>query len=158
LLILSGCTAVQYQPDWKSLDSRPLPSWYDEAKFGIFVHWGLFSVPSYGCTKGGSAGEWYWWHLDGSKDPCLVHWHHKTYGENFQYADFPDLYQTPLFDPHEWASLFKQSGAKYVVFTTKHHDGYTHWRSPSAWNWNSVDTGPHQDHVRMMTDAVRKHD
>jgi len=147
---------VRYTPDWASLDSRPLPSWYDQSKFGIFIHWGLFSVPSYGCDGGGAAGEWYWWILDGQKDPCLVQWHEETYGQNFKYEDFAPMWHTSMFDPDAWAQLFKDSGAKYVVLTSKHHEGFCNWGSAESWNWNSVDSGPHQDNVAMVTNAVRK--
>lgn len=54
LFCCAACTAVRYEPNWKSIDSRPLPDWYDQAKFGIFIHWGVFSVPSFG-------SEWFWW-------------------------------------------------------------------------------------------------
>jgi alpha-L-fucosidase len=145
-----------YTPDWKSLDSRPLPSWYDESKFGIFVSWGLYSVPGYGCTGGGLSGEWYWWVLDGDKKACLVDWHQQYYGKNFKYEDFAPLWKASMFNPDEWAKLFSDSGAKYVVFISKHHDGFTNWRSPESWNWNSVDAGPGQDNVALVTNAVRK--
>jgi len=154
--LILGEERVRYTADWKSLDARPLPSWYDEAKFGIFIHWGLFSVPSYGCSGGGAAGEWYWWILDGEKNPCLVDWHKKYYGANFKYEDFAPMWKTSMFDPDAWANLFKASGAKYVVLTSKHHEGFTNWRSAESWNWNSVDSGPHQDNVAMVTNAVRK--
>jgi len=147
---------IRYTPDWSSLDARPLPNWYDESKFGIFIHWGLFSVPSYGCSGGGAAGEWYWWILDGEQNPCLVNWHKEYYGADFKYEDFAPLWKTSMFDPDAWANLFKESGAKYVVLTSKHHEGFTNWRSAQSWNWNSVDNGPHQDNVALVTNAVRK--
>jgi len=153
----NGKPAQQYQPTWTSLDARPLPSWYDEAKFGIFIHWGVFSVPAYGCSGGGASGEWYWWNLDGTKpSPCLVEWHNKTYGPNFQYEDFASMWKTSMFDPDAWAQLFAQSGAKYIVLTSKHHEGFCNWPSAQSWNWNSMDVGPHQDNVALVTNAVRK--
>jgi alpha-L-fucosidase len=66
------------------------------------------------------------------------------------------MWKTSMFDPDAWAALFKQSGAKYVVLTSKHHEGFTNWRSAQSWNWNSVDNGPHQDNVALVTNAVRK--
>jgi alpha-L-fucosidase len=155
LAAISACTA-KYEPNWKSLDARPLPKWYDEAKFGIFIHWGLFSVPSYGCNGGGASGEWYWWVLNGAKTPCLVDWHQKTYGKDFRYEDFAPMWKTSMFNPDDWAQLFKKSGAKYIVLTSKHHEGFCNWPSAQSWNWNSVDAGPHQDNVKLVTDAVRK--
>mmetsp|Transcript_24407 Transcript_24407/g.27146 ORF Transcript_24407/g.27146 Transcript_24407/m.27146 type:complete len:453 (-) Transcript_24407:45-1403(-) len=155
LLFITHVTA-QYKPTWESLDSRPIPKWYDQSKFGIFIHWGVFSVPSYGCTGGGASGEWYWWHLDGNKDPCTVAFHDRVYGKDFTYPDFAPMFKAELFNATEWASIFSASGAKYVVLTSKHHEGFCNWPSPQAWNWNSVDTGPHQDSVGLLTDAVRK--
>eukprot|EP01121_Diplochlamys_sp_Union-15-3_P021986 TRINITY_DN921_c0_g1_i1.p1 TRINITY_DN921_c0_g1~~TRINITY_DN921_c0_g1_i1.p1 ORF type:complete len:451 (-),score=63.65 TRINITY_DN921_c0_g1_i1:35-1387(-) len=151
--ILVFSVLAQYKPDWNSIDSRPLPSWYDDSKFGIFIHWGVFSVPSFGCS--GTAGEWYWWGLSGSKSQCIVDFHNRTYGPDFKYADFAPMFKAELFDANKWATLFQQSGAKYVVLTSKHHDGFCNWPSAESWNWNSVDTGPHQDNVGLITAAVR---
>jgi len=157
LLALGRPSLQQYQPTWTSIDSRPLPDWYDQAKFGIFIHWGVFSVPAFGCSGGGASGEWYWWELDGtSPSKCLVEWHNTTWGPNFRYEDFAPMWKASMFDPDSWAQLFKQSGAKYVVLTSKHHEGFANWPSAQAWNWNSVDNGPHQDNVGMVTNAVRK--
>ncbi|XP_028674646.1 LOW QUALITY PROTEIN: tissue alpha-L-fucosidase-like [Erpetoichthys calabaricus] len=138
-----------YKPDWESLDKRLLPPWYDQAKFGIFVHWGVFAVPGFG-------SEWFWWHWQGNKDPAYVNFMKKNYPPGFSYADFAPEFKAEFFDPEEWADLFRDSGAKYVVLTTKHHEGFTNWGSPSSWNWNSVDVGPHQDLVGELGDAVRK--
>jgi alpha-L-fucosidase len=151
-----SASVAQYSPTWKSLDARPLPKWYDESKFGIFIHWGLFSVPSYGCSGGGASGEWYWWVLDGAKDKCLVDWHTKTYGKNFKYEDFAPMWKTSMFNPDQWAQIFKKSGAKYVVLTSKHHEGFCNWPSAQSWNWNSVTAGPGQDNVALVSNAVRK--
>lgn len=141
-------TAARYTPDWESLDSRPLPSWYDEAKFGIFIHWGVFSVP-------GFDSEWFWWHWQGQHDQKCVNYMKKNYPPGFTYAEFAPKFHAQFFDPVEWADIFKASGAKYVVLTAKHHEGFTNWGSPSSWNWNSVDTGPHRDLVGDLAEAVR---
>eukprot|EP01114_Cavostelium_apophysatum_P015382 TRINITY_DN4171_c0_g1_i1.p1 TRINITY_DN4171_c0_g1~~TRINITY_DN4171_c0_g1_i1.p1 ORF type:complete len:461 (-),score=82.93 TRINITY_DN4171_c0_g1_i1:11-1393(-) len=148
---------AQYTPDWSSLDARPLPSWYDEAKFGLLITWGIWSVPSYGCGGEPNApgAEWYWWYLDGARVKCLQEFHNSTYGPDFTYPEFAPQFTATLFDPDDWAKLFAASGARYVVFITKHHDGFTSWKSPQSWNWNSVDTGPHLDLVDMVTKAVR---
>jgi len=158
LLSTLWCVQARYTANWTSLDARPLPAWYDQAKFGIFVHWGVFSVPSYGGCKGsftGASGEWYWYELEDGVQ-CIGEYHNKTYGPDFKYEDFAPMFKTSLFTPDDWATLFKQSGAQYVVLTSKHHDGYCNWPSAQSWNWNSFDTGPHQDNVKMVADAVRK--
>lgn len=103
-LCLSESTA-QYTPDWESLDSRPLPKWYDEAKVGIFVHWGVFSVPGFG-------SEWFWWNWQGLKNPSYVSFMKSNYRSGFTYPDFADDYRAIFFNPDEWATLFQASGAK----------------------------------------------
>jgi alpha-L-fucosidase len=91
----------------------------------------------------------------GNKDGDTWKYHVKNYGENFKYQDFAHLFKAELYDPDEWAEIFKQSGARYVVPTSKHHDGFCLWQSPHSWNWNSVDIGPHRDLLGDLTKAVR---
>lgn len=141
---------ARYTPDWASVDSRPLPSWFDDAKFGIFIHWGVFSVPSF-------KTEWYWWNLNGSNpDPETVAFHERVYGKDFKYQDFADQFKAEMWDPAAWANMFKNAGAKYVVLTSKHHEGFTNWPSSVSWNWNSMDVGPHRDLVGELSEAVRE--
>lgn len=147
MLLLAVVAA--YEPNWASIDSRPLPSWYDDAKFGLFLHWGVYSVPSF-------KSEWYWYNLDTAQDAETVAFHNRVYGPDFKYADFGPKFTAELFDPEEWADLFAQSGVKYVVLTSKHHEGFTLYPSSASWNWNSVDTGPHMDLVGALAPAVRK--
>jgi len=139
-----------YQPTWESLDKRPLPSWYDEAKFGIFIHWGVFSVPSY-------VSEWFWWYWKGIKRPDVVDFMNKNYPPQFTYADFAKEFTAEFFDADQWADLFKDSGAQYIVLTSKHHEGFTNWPSEVSWNWNSMDVGPHRDLVGELADAIKNH-
>lgn len=143
-------SAAQYTPDWPSLDARPLPAWYDEAKVGIFIHWGVFSVP-------GFDSEWFWWHWQGMQhpEPKCVKFMSENYPPGFSYPQFAPQFHAQFFDPKEWAEIFQASGAKYVVLTAKHHEGFTNWGSPNSWNWNSVDTGPHRDLVGELGEAVR---
>lgn len=151
-LCLLSCASVigaRYTPDWTSLDSRPLPGWYDEVKFGIFVHWGVFSVPAFG-------SEWFWWYWKGAQNPDYVQFMIKNYPPGFSYADFAPNFHAQFFDPDAWADIFEASGAKYVVLTSKHHEGFTNWGSPTSWNWNSVDDGPHRDLVGDLGNAIRK--
>lgn len=140
----SHCT---YRPTWDSLDSRPLPSWYDNAKFGIFIHWGVFSVPA--------MGEWFWYNWKGHEYPGVVQYMKDHYKPNFTYQEFAKDFTAESFKPDEWAKLFKLSGAKYVVLTSKHHEGYTLWPSKSSFSWNSVDIGPHVDLIDKLAKAVR---
>ncbi|PRP74125.1 alpha-L-fucosidase-like [Planoprotostelium fungivorum] len=146
-------TLGEYTPDWDSLDARPIPSWYDEVKIGIFVHWGVFSVPAHSCNDG--AAEWYWYNWKNDLSGCNAKWHNDTYGADFKYAEFGPMFKAELFDPVYWAKLFKKSGAKHVVLTSKHHEGWTNFPSAEAWNWNSVDNGPGKDLTKMLADAVR---
>nr|CAB3247395.1 alpha-L-fucosidase-like [Phallusia mammillata] len=140
---------TKYEPNWASIDSRPLPSWYDEAKFGIFIHWGVFSVPSY-------VSEWFWNYWQGnSPHPDVVKFMEQNYPPGFTYADFAKDFTTEFYHPDDWAELFKESGAKYVVLTSKHHEGFTNWPSEVSWNWNSMDVGPHRDLVGELATAIR---
>ena len=151
-VIASFCSttlAARYDANWESLMKRPLPKWFDEAKVGLFIHWGVFSVPSY-------KNEWYWWNLDGrNPDPDTVAFHNRTYGPDFKYAEFMPSFTAALWQPAQWASLFKDAGVKYVVLTSKHHEGFTNWCSKSSFNWNSCDGGPRRDLVGELSAAVR---
>lgn len=138
-----------YTPDWPSLDARPLPRWFDEAKFGLFVHWGVYSVPAWG-------SEWFWWHWQGEQSSAYVRFMKENYPPGFSYADFAPMFTARFFHPEEWADLFQAAGAKYVVLTAKHHEGFTNWPSAVSWNWNSKDVGPHRDLVGELGAAVRK--
>ncbi|XP_076075542.1 alpha-L-fucosidase-like [Mytilus galloprovincialis] len=140
--------SVRYEPDWKSLDSRPLPSWYDEAKIGIFIHWGVFSVPSFG-------SEWFWYRWETSKEAGIVDFMNKNYRPGFTYADFAPKFTTEFYNADEWANIFKASGARYIVLVTKHHEGFTNWPSNYSWNWNSMDVGPKRDLVGELATAIK---
>ncbi|XP_060938327.1 plasma alpha-L-fucosidase [Limanda limanda] len=144
----SGTSGIKYEPNWKSIDSRPLPEWYDQVKFGIFIHWGVFSVPSFG-------SEWFWWYLQGRKLQPYVDFMQKNYPPGFKYQDFAPQFTAEFFDPKEWTEIFAASGAKYIVLTTKHHEGFTLWGSKTSWNWNAVDVGPKRDLVADMASALR---
>lgn len=89
------------------------------------------------------------------KDGDTWKFHEKTYGADFAYQDFAPSFTAELFDPGEWAGVFKRSGAKYVVLTSKHHEGFCLWPSAQSWNWNSVDIGPHRDLAGDLATAVR---
>jgi len=103
--------AGRYLPKWKSLDTRPLPRWFDEAKFGIFITWGVYSVPGYG-------NEWFW-HNWRDGDPDVVKFMKENYPPDFTYGDFAASFGAELFNPNQWAEILNASGARYnVTFTT----------------------------------------
>eukprot|EP00051_Salpingoeca_urceolata_P020855 m.317931 g.317931 ORF g.317931 m.317931 type:complete len:258 (+) comp19693_c1_seq6:97-870(+) len=147
-----------YKPTWDSLDKRPTPEWFDDAKFGIFIHWGVYSVPSWAPV--GTYAEWYWAYLTGFASPptgsveAFQAFHNKTYGPDFKYADFARMFHAELFDPKQWVDVFEASGAKYIVPTSKHHEGFTLWKSAQSWNWNAVEIGPHRDLLKELLDEV----
>lgn len=154
--------AQTYKPNWKSIDSRPIPAWFEDAKFGIFIHWGVFSVPAWAPSGEEDVysqyAEWYWRRL--SEDTSAVgrqfnDFHTKTFGKDFKYQDFANQFKCELFDPGQWADVLANSGAKYVVLTSKHHEGFTLWPSKESWNWNAVDIGPHRDILGDLTKAVK---
>ena len=151
---------VSYASTWESIDSRPIPKWFEDAKFGIFIHWGLYSVPSWAPTNGGvydKYAEWYWARLQMGEKPTqsFIDFHKKIYGDKFQYQDFANQFKAEMFNPDQWAEVFKNSGAKYVVLTSKHHEGFTLWPSTQSSNWNSVDLGPHRDFCGDLSKSVK---
>ncbi|MFD1163709.1 alpha-L-fucosidase [Hwangdonia seohaensis] len=137
----------------KNITERPYPQWFKDAKLGIFIHWGLYSVPSYGSKE--SYAEWFLRGMQ-TESPERMEFVKNTYGEHFTYKDFAPLFKAELFNPDEWATLFKNAGAKYVMFVSKHHDGYALWPSKYNRNWNSVDVGPKRDLVGDLTKSVRE--
>lgn len=162
LLAAPAISGAPVTPDWESLDQRPNPSWWNDAKFGIFIHWGPYSVPAF--SKVGEYSEWYWRDLIDEKRKSHAEvkaFHNRVYGPGFTYADFVPQFRAEMFDPDQWAEVFKASGARYVVLTSKHHDGFALWPSAEAdrsWGraWNSLDTGPRRDLLGDLTAAVRR--
>ncbi len=152
----------KYKNNWKSIDSRPVPEWFEDAKFGIFIHWGVYSVPAWAPADAeigvyAKYAEWYWWRSneDSEAGKLFRDYHNKTYGGNFKYQDFAAGFNARHFEPEKWAEIFKKAGANYVVLTSKHHEGFTLWPSEQSWNWNSVDVGPHRDLCGELTKAVK---
>jgi alpha-L-fucosidase len=143
-----------YENNWQSLNSRPVPAWFADAKFGIFIHWGLYSVPSY--TKKGDYAEWYAKQLEGGA-PEVTAFHNRVYGKA-KYEDFVSGFKAELFDAEKWAALFQRAGAKYINFVSKHHDGFCMYKTDYAWNWNSWDVGPHRDFLAELKAALAKTD
>jgi len=152
----------KYKSNWESINSRPVPQWFEDVKFGIFIHWGIYSVPAWAPASAdigvyAKYSEWYWWRSnEKSKAGELFRaYHNKTYGKDFQYQDFVTDFKAEHWNPEQWADVFKRSGAKYIVLTSKHHEGFTLWPSEQSWNWNSVDAGPHRDLCGDLTTAVK---
>lgn len=153
LLILIGVKAQnKVEPTWESINQRGYPQWFSDAKLGIFIHWGVYSVPAYASKEG--YAEWYYRGLM-TQDSARVEFQKRNYGVDFQYKDFDKMFKAELWNPDEWAELFKNSGAKYVLLVSKHHDGYCLWDSKYAPGWNSVEGGPKRNIVADLTEAVR---
>jgi len=150
----------RYEAKWESLDRRPCPQWYLDAKFGIFIHWGVYSVPAWGAPK--EYAEWYWNHIaDKRPDNPWWQFHVRNFGSGFEYQEFAPRFRAELFNADQWADIFYRSGAKYIVPTSKHHEGFCLWPSEEAnraWGrpWNATVTGPKQDLLGELGDAVRK--
>lgn len=139
-----------FQPTWESVKiNYQVPQWFIGAKFGLFMHWGLYSIPAH-------HNEWYEKHMytDGSDGQ----WHVEHYGpqDKFGYKDFIPLFTVSNWDPNAWAELFKKSGAKFVIPTAEHHDNFALWNSQVT-PFNTMNMGPHRDLVGELAKAVRKH-
>ncbi|MGD0497772.1 MAG: alpha-L-fucosidase [Bryobacteraceae bacterium] len=174
LLLFAAATLLQaqhYDATWESIDRRPTPAWFTDAKFGIFIHWGVYSAPAYAPVIPGrlAYAEWYWNAMTEGRKPGVNNpvqtgtwaYHQQRFGADFPYQDFAAQFRAELFDPDRWADLFQRSGAKYVVLTSKHHEGFALWPSKEAsatWGrpWNAVETGPKRDLLGDLTAAVRR--
>lgn len=165
LILLSGCNnqsagknKAVYTADWESLKNRnPAPEWFRDAKFGIYFHWGVYSVPAF-------RSEWYPRNMHNKtgdsrrSGPSREYTHHvKTYGEptEFGYHDFVPMFKAENFDADEWAELFKKAGARFAGPVAEHHDGYSMWASKLT-PWNVNDIGPKRDITGQLAKAVRK--
>ena len=137
-----------FRADWESLQKYEVPEWYKDAKFGIFIHWGAYSVPAFG-------NEWYPRNMYVPGSPEYKH-HVATYGpqDKFGYKDFLPMFKAEQFEPVAWAELFKKSGAKYVVPVAEHHDGFAMYDSGLS-DWTAVKMGPHRDTTGELGKAVR---
>lgn len=143
---------------WEKLDQRKIPEWFQRAKFGIFIHWGPYSVPAYRSVNNeqfGSYAEWYYASVYGTYRNQDQEFHKRMYGDS-DYREFGKQFHAELFDPEYLADLIQKSGAKYMVLTTKHHDGYCMWptKNPYKKGWNSGEIGPKKDLVGKLRTAV----
>ena len=138
-----------YHDSWESLSKNPIPVWYQNAKFGIFIHWGVYSVPAFG-------NEWYPrnMYIEGSPE---YEYHRKVYGEqkDFGYADFIPLFKGENFDAKAWAQLFSDAGARYVMPVAEHHDGFQMYDSLLS-DYNAKKMGPCKDILGEIKEAVEE--
>lgn len=138
-----------YQDNWESLGSFQPPKWYRDAKFGIFIHWGIYSVPAF-------ANEWYSrnMYIQGTRE--FEH-HVKTYGpqKEFGYKDFIPLFKAEKFSADAWADLFRKAGAQYVVPVAEHHDGFQMYQSDIS-HWNAAEMGPCRNVLGELKAAVEE--
>jgi alpha-L-fucosidase len=152
--ITNGQTQKFYfQPDWESLSNYKCPEWFRDAKFGIFIHWGVYSVPAYGC-------EWYprWMYKDTVAWGTNYFQHHiKVYGtqDKLGYKDFIPMFKAEKFDANQWVAIFKKSGAKYIVPVAEHHDGFAMYNT-SLSRWNAFNMGPKRDVIGELAEAAHK--
>ncbi len=147
-----------YKPTYESIYSHESPNWYNNAKFGIFIHWGVYSVPGWGNKgKNESYAEWYWWDMNEGPNTSVRTWEYnlKTYGPNHTYDDFIPDFTASAWDPKEWVDLFADAGANYFVQVSKHHDGYAIFGLPAnVTNRNSVALPPHRNLLQELFDAA----
>lgn len=146
---------------WENLDKREIPGWFEEARFGIFIHWGPYSVPAYRAVNEeqfGSYAEWYYASVYGEYRNSGDGFHKRVYSDDVEYRDFGKWFKAELFDPDYLAGLISDSGAKYAVLTTKHHDGYCMWptKNPHKALWNTGETGPMRDITGELGQALIK--
>ncbi|QDU54671.1 alpha-L-fucosidase [Aeoliella mucimassa] len=166
LLLVSGNAWAQspasdakqtvWQPTWESLRGHtPAPEWFRDAKFGIYFHWGVYSVPAYG-------NEWYPRHMhekqNGGRNSFYRH-HVETYGDpaEYGYDTFVDQFTAEKFDAEQWCDLFQKAGARFVGPVAEHHDGFAMWDSELT-PWNAMDRGPHRDILGEIAKAARERD
>jgi len=138
-----------FTADWSSLSAYAVPKWYQDAKFGIFIHWGVYSVPAFG-------NEWYPRNMYLRGTPEFEH-HVKTYGpqSRFGFKDFIPLFKVENFDPSAWTALFRKAGARFVVPVAEHHDGFAMYETALT-KWCAAKMGPKRDLLGDLATALRK--
>lgn len=138
-----------YRPEWDSLMKAPAPDWFRERRLGIFIHWGVYSVPA-------NSNEWYSRNMYIKGTSAYEH-HIKTYGpqKEFGYKDFIPMFRAEKFDPDEWMTLFRQAGAGYVFPVAEHHDGFQMYQSELS-DWNAARMGPKRDVLGELSEAAEK--
>ncbi|WP_029136391.1 alpha-L-fucosidase [Nakamurella lactea] len=143
-----------YHPTAESIGTHQAPYWFCDAKFGIFIHWGVYSVPGW-APVGQQYAEWYWAQLDDPNNPTYAH-HRDTYGADFNYDDFIPMFTAEKWNPRSWVELIAASGAEYYVLTSKHHEGFALWDSKVS-DRNAVKMGPKRDIIGDLFAASRRY-
>lgn len=140
----------KFKDNWQSLTAHQAPSWYTDAKLGLFIHWGVYSVPAF-------HNEWYSREMYDKMSPCY-HYHIRHFGthDKFGYKDFIPMFKAEKFNAESWISLFEKSGAKYIMPVAEHHDGYAMYDTEFN-NYNAVKTGPKRDVLGEIKTACEKH-
>lgn len=145
-----------YENNWESLNSRPVPEWFADAKFGIFIHWGLYSVPAYAPVR--DYAEWYGYacNMENCETESQEKYkaYHKEHYNSRPYYDFINDFKGERFDAQKWAELFQRAGAKYINFVSKHHDGYCLYETEYAPGLNSVECAPKRDFLMELKNAM----
>jgi alpha-L-fucosidase len=139
------------EPTWESIQKNyKVPRWFVDGKFGIMMHWGLYAVPAH-------QSEWYVLHMYNNQE--IIKWHAEKFGpqDKFGYKDFIPLFTCEKYAPDAWADLFKKAGAKYIVITAEHHDGFALWDSALT-KWDAKDMGPKRDLIGDLAAACRRQD
>ncbi len=168
LIIFCACSSqpakqveknTHYESNWESLQTHKDPEWLKDAKFGIYFHWGVYSVAAH-------KNEWYSYYMYRTQDELgapdadsVRDFHIKNYGplEEFSYRNFIPMFKAEKFDADEWAQLFKDSGAKFAGLVAEHSDGFAMWNSELT-EWNAYEKGPKRDIVGEMEKAIKKRD
>jgi hypothetical protein len=158
--MLCSLATLAFDPTWDSLNKRPFPSWYNEAKIGFKVHWGPYSVPGYGdktlhgeeAALAQSCLYEYYYNVKGTP---TYDFHRRVYGDA-PYGDFGHRFTAELFDPDEWGDLFKRAGARYSYMTMKHGDGFCLFDSATQPYWNSVVMGARRDLIGDYVQGLRR--
>ncbi len=140
-----------FEPTWESLAKARVPEWLNDRRLGIFMHWGVYSVPA-------AFNEWYSRNMYRQGDEAFDY-HRKTYGpqDRFGYKDFIPMFRAENFDPDEWISVFKEAGAGYIFPVAEHHDGFQMYESELS-DWNAKNMGPKRDVVAELKEAAKKQD
>lgn len=147
-----AASAGPFKPEWASLEQYEIPQWYRDAKFGVFIHWGVYSVPAFG-------SEWYprmMYINEGRRGENMFQHHLETFGpqKTFGYKDFIPQFKAENFDAAAWAKLFRETGFKYVVPVAEHHDGFPMYEC-SYTDWDATKMGPRRDVIAELAAAVR---